>query len=313
MSRASSPSRRAVLRASALAVLASLTLTLAAGCAGTPQPSPTPQKVAARVNGVAIAQAQVDRVVKVGAFSGQSLTDKSALEQLISEALIREEAKRLGVSVTAKDLDARLQQVAESVGGEKTLEQQLAAADLAVSDLRLSLEGVLLGERLQAVKFEDLQATQAEARAYYQKNLSLFKQGAAVRLGMIVVKREKIAADVIKRIEAGQPFETAAYQFSVDPEIRAKRGMVGWIAESSLPKSLQAALKKVEVGHLSAPTQVGASWYVLKVFERRPAGTMSFAQAGDLIQKELTRRKQADALTKWVEQARAQAKVQIPG
>ena len=295
-----------------------LTLTLVAvaatglaACSKAPAaPAGTAKDVVARVNGVAITRASLKRVEKFGQFTGTTLNDQSAVEQLISEELIRQQASKLKVSVSAAELRARVEQLASGVGGMAALQRQLKGGGLAMADLEASLRVVMLGEKLQVVMFYTTQATRADALAYYRSRTSLFKQGATVRLGVIALRTEKIAEAVIKRIEEGQTFQNAALQFSRDPEGKDNGGMVGWVDLASVPKPVARALAKLKVGQITEPVNLNG-WHVYKLYGRKPATTLSFAQVGDVILKELTRQRRSAALTKWVTKARVTAKVTI--
>jgi len=293
-----------------LAVLASAAALGPAACGKPPAPTTKPSEVVARVNGVPIMRATLKRVEKFGQFTGSTLTDKSAVEQLISEELIRQQAGKLHVSVSAKELQARVDTLAKGVGGMAVLQRQLKGGGLGIADLETSLRVVMLGEKLQVLMFYDKQASRAQALAYYRSRPPLFQESAAVRLGQIAVRTQKIAQAVIARIEGGQPFANAALQFSSDPEGRDSGGMVGWVDVAAVPKPVADAIAKMKVGQISAPVNLGG-WHIYKLYGRRPATTLSFAQVGNVILKELTRQKRAAALTKWVQTERSRAKVAI--
>jgi parvulin-like peptidyl-prolyl isomerase len=301
-------------RVAAVATLSVLALAVWAGAAacGKQQPAPaaTSGDVVARVNGVEITRAALKRVEKFGQFAGSALTDRSAVEQLISEELIREQAARLHVSVSGKELQARVESLAQGVGGVDALQRQLKSGGLVIADLETSLRVVILGEKLQGLMFLSTQATRSQALAYYRSRISLFRQGAAMRLGNIAVRTQKIAEAVAERIEKGQSFANAALQFSTDPEGKDNGGMIGWIDVASIPKPVATALAKLKVGQITEPVSIGG-WHIYKLYGRRAASTVPFAQVGEVILKELTRQQRAAALTKWVQEQRTHAKVAI--
>ena len=307
---------RAVRSTPRLVVLASLTVLGvsiglgAVACTKQPAAKSPHNDVVARVNGVSITRASLKRVEKFGQFAGTALTDKSAVEQLISEEIIRQQASKLHVSVSAKELQARVESLGQGVGGVAALQKQLKGGGLSLADLESSLRVVMLGEKLQALMFYATQATRAQALAYYRSRTSLFRQGAAVRLGNIAVRTQKIAEAVADRIRKGQPFANAALQFSSDPEGKDNGGMVGWVDLSSVPKPVADALAKLEVGEITKPVNIGG-WHIYKLYGRRAATTLPFARVADVIVRELTRQQRAAALTKWVQGQRTRAKVAI--
>ena len=86
--------------------------------------------------------------------------------------------------------------------------------------------------------------------------------------------------------------------------------MLGWVSVASLPKQEADALADIEVGELSRPVNIGM-WHVLKLFGRRPASMIPFAQVSEVITKELTREQQSAALTRWLKAERKRAKVVV--
>jgi parvulin-like peptidyl-prolyl isomerase len=303
------PVKRLVAGCASLAFVAAAGVGLLDGC-GVPAPHPSPTAaIVATVDGAPVTRADVQGAKDAALLTGTALDDKQALRQVIGEELVRQEAKRLGVSVTRNMVTERLAKVAAAAGGLETLKSRLAAARLSMADLSASIESVLLGEQLEAVKFADLRATRAEARAYYDKNLTLFSTPAAADLGDIAVRTEAIAQSIVDRIAAGQPFDSAARQFSADPELKSASGRLGWVQLSSLPAPARKALGRLKVGEMTAPLQVGPMWHVFKLYGRRSASTRSFAAVVQAVTDELTRRQRSEALAKWVDQQRETADI----
>ena len=67
-----------------------------------------------------------------------------------------------------------------------------------------------------------------------------------------------------------------------------------------MPKPVADALAKLKVGEITKPVNIGG-WHIYKLYGRRAASTLPFAQVADVIVKELTREQRAAALTKWVQ------------
>jgi parvulin-like peptidyl-prolyl isomerase len=296
-----------------LAILLPAAVLSACGDAEPPRPSPSPAEVVARVDGAPITSADVRRAQDAALFSGTRLDGEQALRQLIGEELVEQEAKRLGLEVTDAEVDERLDTVAAGAGGREALQTQLKKVGVGMAELREAIRSVLVGEKVEAAKYDDLAATRADARAYYDENEALFATPAAVELGDLAVRREGIALNAIARIEAGQPFDNAARQFSVDPELKANGGLLGWVTVGSLPKPVREAVAGLEVGEMSAPVQVGGLWHVFKLYGRRAAQTQPFEQVAAVIQRELTRRSRAEALAQWVERERERADIVTEG
>ena len=81
----------------------------------------------------------------------------AALEHLIEAALIEQEAHRRGRVIAARDVDEQLELFAETLrqqsGGERTLDDELAALQLTLPEFRRALAKGLLGNRLMREDF----------------------------------------------------------------------------------------------------------------------------------------------------------------
>ncbi len=323
-----SSARRAAPRAAlVLVALAFGALLLAGGCstasdhgAATASPSPTSSAagsaggsaaVVARVNGDPVTKAEVERAMSFSRLSTKALTYRQALEATIRRHLLTAEADRLGVSVAESDVDARLTQVATSLGGSTALQQSLASVGLTLADYRDELRAALLAERLGARKFPAAAVTDRQVAAFYRSQRAQLTTPAAVRLAEIVVKTKSLGKAVVDRLHAGYPFAEVARAYSMDEQSTAAGGVVGWVTTASLPAQLRRVLAVARRGVLVGPVQAAGGWHVLKVLGRRAAHTQSLATARPAIVAQLKLERRAALLEAWLARARAAAHVTI--
>lgn len=317
--RLSSPRRRAALALLAAAALGALLL--AAGCGGgsaangaSPSPassSANPDAVVAHVNGDGVTRAEVDRTIGFSKLSSRVLSYRQALEAVVRAHLLSREAARLGVTVADADVEARLAQVTQSVGGTAALQQSLAAAGLSLGDYRQELQAGLLAERLGARKFPGAVAGQGQALSFYRAHRAQLTRPAALRIAEIVVKTKSLGEAVIGRLHLGYSFAEVARAYSMDPEAKAAGGVIGWVQTSSMPAALVRALARARTGVVVGPVAAAGGWHVLKVLGRRSAHTQPFAAARPAIVAQLTLERRAALLSAWLARARAAADVRI--
>jgi len=317
------PAARAPLAALLLAAVLLVALLLAVGCGGStahpagsasPAPvpsSPAPAVVAAHVNGDVVTRAEVERTIGFSRLSSKRLSYSQALEATIRSHLLSHEAARLGVSVADSDagLQARLAQVAASLGGTAVLQQSLAVVGLSLADYRQELRAGLLAERLGARKFPAAVAGRRQALAFYRAHRGQLTTPAAVRLAEIAVKTRSLGQAVIDRLRQGYPFAGVARAYSMDPESASSGGVIGWVVTSSLPQPLARALIAARTGVVVGPVAAVGEWHVLKVLGRRRAHTQPFAEARPAIVAQLTVERRAALLSAWLAKARARAHV----
>jgi foldase protein PrsA len=286
----------------ALAVVA-LAVAGCGGAAAKSAPSPQPE-VAARVNGRPVYKQQVTQAQAQARLGKQQLSYADALDQLIGEELLRQEARRLGVSVPERDVEQRYLQVVKSSGGKDALAAALRSGGLTDDQLRERIGVVLLQERLGAAKFPERAVDRAQAKAYYDGHQSLFHRGAGVRLGDINVKSENLALGVVDWIKKGHSFVQTSRQYT------RSEGLLGWISVSSLPKPMAQVVAKMKVGEVSSPVAALGGWHVLKLYGRRASHTVPFAQIEAPLRAQLTKQRQLAALVAWAKKARARASIE---
>ena len=292
-----------------------LVLAVAAGCGGaatrSPSPSPSGDPVVARVNGREVRRSDVDLARAEARLVGQEDSEEAGLETAIDGALVAAEAERLGVTADAAEVDRRVAAVRDELGGQEALDAALEETRMTLEQLRTSLEQGVVREGVQEARFPHLKAKAAAVRAFYDDNRrKLFTTPAAWRLGAFMVRNEGIAGNAVERLEQGRPFEEVARQFSIDPELKASGGMMGWVEPASLPAPLRAAAAKLGVDQVTPPTKGPGGVWVLKLLGVRPASVTPFADVRDQIQEGLDGRRRSAALSRWLEEARAGADVE---
>ncbi len=181
---------------------------------------------------------------------------------------------------------------------------------------RVMVDRLMEALHKELVKFE--QITDADARAYYEKNKQLYQRPEQVRISQVVVKTAAEAAQVLA--EAKQKpgnvrhFNSLVAKYSIDASTKAQRGNVDFFgAESTkLPAGLVKvafALKKMwEVG---GPVKTAQGQVVLMKTGHRPKLERPFETEKLRIKNRLFAERRFAAVNRFVEQLQAKAKVEI--
>jgi foldase protein PrsA len=223
------------------------------------------------------------------------------------------EATRLGAAADTTAIQQRLAELQTQYGGAAKLDTALKQAGLSRDQLRRSISDGVLREALRDAKFSGTRATPEALSAYYRRNVErLFTRPATVHLGAIQVRTKGVARNAIARLHAGRPFSEVARQLTTDPQSRDEGGDLGWVALSSLPGPLKAAVDGSGVGVIPTPLNNGNVWYVLNVFAERAARVMPFSTIRDRLAAELTAVERSKQLQRWLTRAREQADVVTP-
>jgi len=175
--------------------------------------APYPYGIAADVNGHVIKLAQVSNLALRTA-------GPAALNRLVINSLVDQEAKKRRVTVSTEDIDAKIAELRDEVR-PKTLEETLEAARMSMADLR------------------EIQRVRVEVEKLIGKTAPTFRMSHIRHIFVAVDQhRDEAAARAIMRdiqseIKQGASFGDVAGRYSEDPDSRNAGGDLGIVTEKS--------------------------------------------------------------------------------
>jgi parvulin-like peptidyl-prolyl isomerase len=244
-------------------------------------PSPTPQPLAARVNGSEISLAEYEAELALyGAASGTDPTPEEqqrVLEDLIDQTLLAQAANEQGFIVTEGLLGERIEQM----GGAQALTEWTDAHGYTEETFRLALARAIAAAwtRDQIVAAVPTTADQVHAI-------------------QILLYNVDEANEVYAQLQAGNDFNNLAIRY--DP---VTGGDLSWFPRGYLPDSnLEEVAFDLEPNTHSPVIETLAGFHILLVVERDPERELS-PQALLVVQ--------AQALEDWLEIRRGESNIEI--
>jgi parvulin-like peptidyl-prolyl isomerase len=201
------------------------------------------------------------------------------LVELVRSKVIRQEAKRMGISL--KDAEVK-DYIQKNIGSKK-----LSSVALYLIKTELLVDKI--AERL----YKGSEITENQVIAYYYLNLRDFKMPAQVRLERFVADSLESANELYYRLSIGiEPWE----------DIKGvKKGEAVWYSIQALPDVLRAQLSPYEVGRVSKPIYTDAGYVVFRVVGRRNEGILSLEEAKPMVRAKLIREKRQEVLKEWLD------------
>jgi peptidyl-prolyl cis-trans isomerase C len=227
----------------------------------------------ARVGPIEITRADLAERLRVMASVRRPQPPAQAVGDLVEEALLAGEARRLGI-----DRDPA---VVQAIAREK---RRLAA------------------EALLAHASPD--PDDAELRSLYHLT------GDSIRLVLVKVDEEKDAREIHARLEAGGDIAAEARRSS-DPALAAGAGQTGLVTRAALDPALAAEAFRAGPGALVGPVKLQAGWAIARVEERRLADEAGFAARKDAIARFAREQRRARTRVHLLEQLRSKYKVTL--
>ncbi|MEB3205809.1 MAG: peptidylprolyl isomerase [Vampirovibrionales bacterium] len=281
----------------------------------------------------------------------QETLKQLTLQKLIMDAVIDQEAKKQGISVSNQEIQALRQKHEAAAGGEKALKALLEKNQFSESAFIDALKGEVLNDKLVIKLAQDaahpvsLETTEAEAKTFYAKNPDVFKLPPSIHVHHILVKA--IDAEMRKSLRAAHPNWTEAQlnKALVSEKAKLKQKAANLFAQvQAKPAQLEALAKTQsddllsakqngDVGFLVQQTTEPAFWlaasqtpvntlyprvletsfgyHILRVDEKKPASVVPFEKAKQDIMNRLTQEKKQQVLAYWLKEKQGTLKVTI--
>lgn len=260
------------LRKSLLALGVALPLATGAALAqtGTPSPAPDPNKVVARVNGIAITEGDLAVAAADPALQLPNLPEAQKRDLLT------------GYLIDLK-LGARAAEAA------KVADAPEFARKLAYSRDKTLLDEYLEQEARKAV-------TPEAARKLYDETAKGIAPEQEVRARHILVETEDEAKKALGRVKGGEDFAKVAGELSKDPGSKTDGGDLGFFTKDRMVEPFAEAAFKLEPGQVSDPVKSQFGWHVIRVEEKRTKPVPSFEEMQDQVNTYLERKAQQDLI-----------------
>jgi foldase protein PrsA len=280
--------------------------------------------VAARVNGQAIMETelttQLEQLKKqypqmfTGSDAQGRLLDfkQRLLENLVNQALIEQAAKDKGINVTDSDIQKQVDQLKSGFKDQAAFEQALKSAGMTVDQLRSQIKNQLVTQKLVETLSANQKVTDAEIKAYYDKNKSQFYESAAKRASHILFKSadKATAKKVLAQLQDGSTsIAAAAKKYSIDTASATKGGDLGWPTQPYVPE-FQAALDKLSKGQMSGLVESQYGIHIIKVTDVRSGSQKTLAEVKSQIQQIIIQQRRSDAYQQFLNDLRKQAKIE---
>jgi len=284
--------------------------------------TPPEPKMVATVNGVVIDErhlaAETNRIIPGSLIHGSVAQGKlagirrHALDNLVIDELIYQEAQKSSIKVSDKDVKKSLKKIKKRF--KEPFDDVIARSGFSVEDVTKQIRKDILlarymGERDKSF-WEDVRNRVDEEfmREYYDKNIEKFKIPERVRLSEIFLKAdpgggpehwaeiEVKANKALERIKGGEDFAKVAREVSESPYAK-EGGAMGFVHRGSLLPEIEKAVEKLSINELVGPVWTIHGYHIFRLEEIAPSIQRTFdevkgALKGDLEKKEFERIKE---------------------
>ncbi|HQO34471.1 MAG TPA: peptidyl-prolyl cis-trans isomerase [bacterium] len=170
------------------------------------------------------------------------------------------------------------------------------------------------GEEISA----QIQLDESDYNLYFQAHQDEFKEPAAIQLAHIQLADENQAADILKRVEAGEKFGDLAKEFSTDASTKEKGGELGTLREgtSMIPQignepEAAKTVSALEVGDATGPIRTAKGVHIFGVTGKTPERQKSLEEVRRQVEYALRRMKEEEQMQRLMKKMLDEQKVVI--
>jgi peptidyl-prolyl cis-trans isomerase C len=247
---------------------------------------------------------------------------EAALDRLITAELLKQEATQKGMKADPKQVEQRIQEVEQRMGGKEKFEALLTEHGLTMADYRADvLSSMEIDKLLKQEVYDKVTLTPKEVRAYYDGNPNQFKAPERVRASHILIKvppdadetQKKEAKAAIQaaaeRIRKGDSFEEVAKEVSQDGSA-SKGGDLGYFERGRMVPEFEEVAFSLDKGQVSDVVVTKFGYHLIKVEDKRPAGIMSYDEVENTLTDYLKFQKTEAIGQKYIDSLKAEAKIE---
>jgi peptidyl-prolyl cis-trans isomerase C len=248
---------------------------------------------------------------------------KEVIDELVNRELIFQESVKKGVAIEPEQVEKELDAIKQRYPDKKEFDAIMSSMKMNEERLksqiaqRSAITALIEQEIVSKIEISD-----AEIQSFYDDNTQLFERPEEVRASHILIRvaqdagqeekaeARKALAEVRTKAEAGEDFAELARAHSQCPSAQ-NGGDLGYFSKGKMVPAFEKAAFELEPDKVSDIVETDFGYHLIKVTDRRAAGTIGFDEVRPRIATNLrNERIQAD-LVEYLEQLRESATIEM--
>ena len=240
-------------------------------------------------------------------FPAPGTAGYEALKAAVVKGLVEQkewelEAEARGIKVTDQEIETQLNQVKEQNGltDDQKYQAELAKAGITDAQVHDQVRIRILTTKLTEALTKNVAVTDADVKAYYDKNKSQYEQPESREVRHILVKNEALAQELHDKIQSGADFAKLAKKYTQDQASKAAGGkFTAFKGRTAQP--FDDFVFSAKTGELSDPIKTEFGWHLIETLGPiKPGTTKPLNEVKGSIQSTLLPTKQNAAVQAWL-------------
>jgi foldase protein PrsA len=236
--------------------------------------------------------------------------EREVMQFLVQAKWVEQESEEQGVKVSDAEVKRSFaDQKKQAFPTDKAYKDFLKSSGMTEKDILFRVRLDQLQQKLtQKVTKKQATVSDAEIKAYYDKNKKRFAQPERRDLSVVLTKGKAKAEEAKAALDGGQSWKQVSKKYSIDDASKSQGGKLPDVAKGQQEKALDAAVFKAAKGKVEGPIKTQFGWYVFEVDKVSEASQQTLAQAKETIRNLLKSQKQQKALDKFIKDFREEYK-----
>jgi parvulin-like peptidyl-prolyl isomerase len=269
-------------------------------------------KVVAVVNNEVITNTELDSYIALfklqygyDGWLKLGMSEKEALEKLIEDRLVVQEAKKKGISIPERLIDAKIQEIKNRLGSQEQFSEFLSTQGMSLSELRERIIEKMLSDKLIDMEIRSrILISPNQVTKYYQEHTNDFISPERIDLENIVVKDKNLAFQIYERLKEGKDFLEFKEKYS-------EQSGLGVVERGQLLKEIEDEIFNLGAGQFSKPLEISGQYYIFLIKEKLSSSNISLTEVQSGIRNMLLNEQFIDKLDKFINKLREQSYIVI--
>lgn len=241
-------------------------------------------RVVAIVNNEAVTKAELDSYINLiklqigyDGWREFEMTEEKALENLIEDRLVLQEARRKEIKVAERLIDSRVENLKRRLGSEVNFSEFLSGEGISLSELRKRFEEKMLSEKLINMQVRSrIFVSPKEVTQFYQEHIDDFHLPESVRSESIFVKDADVALKIYDRLKEGANFVELQEKYS-------EKASMGLVRRGELLKDIEDVIFGLETEEFSEPKKISGGYYIFLAKEKMASSNKQLVEVQNYI------------------------------
>ncbi len=247
---------------------------------------------------------------------------RQILDGMIMEKLVDKQAAN--ITVAKEEVAAQIAKIKSQFPSEEVFKNEMQKSGLTIEQFTANLTRSMRQQKWMQSQVQGKDTvTEDDAKKFYDGNKKEFTNPDLVRASHILFRTpenatpaqlkdaENKAKAAIVRANKGEPFDQLAGQLSEEPGAKERGGDLGYFPKDKMVPEFAEAAFAQKPGSVSAtPVKTKFGFHVIKVTDKKPAGTATFEEAKQQILQFLQAQKRREIFRGVMQELRQGAKVE---